>query len=88
MKLGRLIESEKYVTTIPYERFKSIIHIRKSYRDGINRDVIECDGIKMFLKENYAWEDYLNLLEISGKYSDEIDEKIELLMADFVDFIE
>ena len=79
---------EKFVTAIPYGRFKSDITIGEVNKDGSKRYVINCDDTKMYLKPNYDWQDYLDMLELQGKYSDNIDDKIEKIMADFVDFIE
>lgn len=83
-----VVESEKFICDIPYGMFKSSISIYKSYKRGINRYVLKCDDVKIYLKEDYDWNDYLDLLKLQGKYSDNIDDKIEQIMADFVDFIE
>ena len=79
---------EKFVTAIPYGRFKSDITIGEVNKDGSKRYVINCDDTKIYLKANYDWQDYLDMLELQGKYSDNIDDKIEKIMAEFVDFVE
>lgn len=79
---------EKFVTAIPYGRFKADITIGEVNKNGTKRYVINCDDTKMYLKPNYDWQDYLNMLELQGKYNDNIDDKLEQAMAEFVDFVE
>lgn len=83
-----VIESEECICEIPYERFKSFISVYKTYKNGISRYMLKCDDTKMYLKPNYDWQDYLNMLELQGKYNGNIDDKLEQAMAEFVDFVE
>lgn len=82
------VKNEHVIYEVPYNRFKSNITIKRAIIDGKKRHLLECEGVKYFLKEDYEWDDYLDILGIVGKYGGEIDEKLLEVLDDFIDFID